>query len=203
MFGAPQRSTNVVTVPNDSAVIIVGFKRPVDSVVSFEPADVVEWLFWDGSGYSVHNALVVVCELAGEFPTASSGVISVGGSLTTASFEFNPTGSPMSDGWTADIYQLGGSRFVKWPDAFEHDSYMMFSEFECRVVPVVAGATAASAFTAEIVVDSVATPCLVEEYGGGRRFTIPSSVTSDDNDQGTFNLYREGCLVWSVVITEP
>lgn len=203
MFGAPQRSTNVVSVPSDSAVVIVGFGRPFDSVVSYEPSDVVEWLVWDEAGYSVPRSLVVVSQHAGEFPTASSGVVSVGGSLTTASFEFNPAGSPMSDGWTADIYQIGGSRFVKWPDVFEEDEYILFDNFECRVVPVVSGETTASAFTAEIVVDSVATPCLIEEYSGGRRFTIPSSVHSDDNDQGTFNLYRDGCLVWSVVITEP
>lgn len=195
MFGAPQRSTNIVSVSNDCSSVIVGFRRPVDSIVSYEPSDVVAWAVGDTP---VSNNLLI----AGEFPTASSGVISVGGSLRSASFEFNQTGSPMSDGWTADIYD-SDSRFVQWPNAFEGDQYLLFDEFECRVVPVVSGETAASAFTAEIVVDSVATPCLVEEYSGGRRFTIPSSVVSDDNDQGTFNLYRDGCLVWSIVITEP
>lgn len=201
MFGAPQRSTNVASVSNDSVALVVGFGRPVDSVVSYEPTDTVDWLIGTAS---VHDSLnIVAVGPAGSFPSASSGVVSIGGSLVPASFEFNLTGSPMSDGWTADIYQIGYGRFVKWPNVFEESDYILFSEFECRVVPVVSGETTASAFTAEIVVDSVATPCLIEEYSGGRRFTIPSSVVSDDNDQGTFNLYRDGCLVWSVVITEP
>ena len=201
IFGAPQRSTNVVSVSSDSAALIVGFRRPVDSVVSYEPSDVVDWAT---DRVPVPDCLNIMASgPAGTFPTASSGIVSVGGSLKPASFEFNLTGSPMSDGWTAEIYEIGGNPFVQWPSAFDEDSYLLFRDFGCRVTPVVSGETAASAFTAEIVVNSVATPCLFEDYSGGRRFTIPSSVTSDDNDQGTFNLYREGCLVWSVVITEP
>lgn len=199
MFGAPQRS-NVVSVPSDTVSVVFGFSRPVDSVVSIVPSDVVES---DVGDAPVPGALNIMADWPQiEYPAAFSSVLSIGGSLRSTSFEFVSTGSPMSDGWTADI-QLGGSRFIKWPDVFEEDEYILFSEFECRVIPVVSGETTASAFTAEIVVDSVATPCLIEEYSGGRLFTIPSSVVSDDNDQGTFNLYRDGCLVWSVVITEP
>lgn len=200
MFGAPQRSSNVVSVSSDSNGLFVGFRQPVDSVVSYEPSDVVTW---NAVQYPVPAGLLVYSRSTGVFPSVSSGVISIGGSLKPASFEFNATGSPMSDGWTADIYEIGGSRYVQWPGVFAEDEYLAFDEFECRVVPVVSGETAASAFTAEIVVDGVATPCLFEEYSGGCRFTIPSSVHSDENDQGTFNLYRDGCLVWSVVITEP